>query len=93
MVQQHSKKQISIALKKAVTSIAKIQKMLDKDKYCIDILQQILAVQGLLKASSEKILTGHLHSCFADGMVTNDLEQKEKLVNELTKVMKLNAKF
>lgn len=92
MVSQQSKQQIQIALKKAESNIRKVQKMLDEDKYCIDIVQQILAVQGLLKSSTEKILTGHLHTCFAEGMAAEDHDKKEKLIQELMKVMKMNDK-
>jgi DNA-binding FrmR family transcriptional regulator len=92
MVNKDQKQQIDIALKKAKTSIERIQKMMNEDSYCIDVLQQILAVQGLLKSSSEKILTSHLHTCFAEGMSTKDSDKKDKLIKELTQVMKMNSK-
>lgn len=92
MVTRDQKQQIDIALKKAKTSIEKIQKMMAEDRYCIDVLQQILAVQGLLKSSSEKILTSHLHTCFAEGMSTKDHDKKERLIQELTQVMKMTGK-
>ena len=87
-----SKKQTSISLKKAKTSIETILKMLDEDKYCIDIIQQILAVQGLLKSSTEKLIKNHLNTCFIDGMNTTDINKKEALIEELAKVIKLNNK-
>ena len=64
-----SKKDSVIALKKAQTSINGILKMIEEDKYCIDILQQILAVSGLLKSASNKILKNHLNTCFSEGIV------------------------
>jgi len=87
-----SKDQTIIALKKAKSSIEKIISMVDNDKYCIEIIQQILAVQGLLKSSSEKLLKNHLNHCFTDGIATNDKVMKEKLINELLNVIKISSK-
>ena len=92
MVNAAQKQHIDIALKKAKTTIEKIQKMLNDDIYCIDVLQQILAVQGLLRSSSERILTSHLSTCFAEGMSMNDDPKKEKLIKELMQVMKMSRK-
>lgn len=84
-----SKKNASIALKKARTSINNILNMIEDDKYCVEILQQILAVNGLLKSAADKILVNHLHTCFIDGMNTQDNKEKEKLINELIEVLSL----
>ncbi len=66
--------------------------MVSEDAYCIDILQQILAVDGLLKSSSEKLLDNHLRCCFASGMESAAVEKKDQLVNELVKVMHISRK-
>ncbi len=84
-----SKKDAAIALKKAQTSIKNILQMIDEDKYCIDVLQQILAVNGLLKSASDKILQDHLHTCFSEGMTTNNKEHREKLIEEVANVINL----
>lgn len=84
-----SKKEASIALKKAQTSIKNILQMIDEDKYCIDVLQQILAVNGLIKSASDKILQDHLHTCFSEGMTVNDKEHREKLIEEVASVINL----
>ena len=91
-MQKNSKPNTQIALKKAKTLIEKILKMVEEDKYCIDVLQQILAVQGLLKSSSEKILSEHLETCFVEGIKTGDLTKQEDLIEELMSVMKLSKK-
>jgi CsoR family transcriptional regulator, copper-sensing transcriptional repressor len=91
-MEQETKKQTSIAIKKAKTSLESILKMIDEDKYCIEILQQILAVNGLLKSASNKILTNHLNTCFSNGMKSKNKEFKDKLVNEVIEVVSLNNK-
>lgn len=87
-----TKKDAAIALKKAQTSINNILKMIDEDKYCVDIMQQILAVNGLLKSASDKILANHLSTCFSEGMRTNNEDTKDKLIQEVVDVISLRGK-
>lgn len=87
-----TKKETTIALKKAQTSIKSILKMLEEDKYCIDILQQLLAVNGLIKSASNKMLENHLHTCFVDGLKTSNSANKNKLIKEVLQVVNLGSK-
>jgi len=56
-------KDIVNSLKTARGQIDGILKMIDDERYCIDISKQIFAVQSLLKKANMKILKNHLHSC------------------------------
>lgn len=87
-----AKKNTTIALKKAQTSINGIIKMIEEDKYCIDIMQQILSVNGLLKSASNKILENHLNTCFSEGMKSPSKKIKDKLVSEVVEVINLGNK-
>lgn len=51
------------SLKTARGQIDGILKMVDDERYCIDISKQIFAVQSLLKKANMKILKDHLNSC------------------------------
>jgi DNA-binding FrmR family transcriptional regulator len=86
------KKQSAIALKKAQTHIKNILTMIDDDEYCIDIVEQILAVNGLLRSASEKILKNHMRTCFSEGMNTKNPEYKEKLIQEVLNVVNFSGK-
>lgn len=55
-----------IALKKARSLLDKIIEMEQNNTYCIDIVQQNLAVIGLLKSTNLNLLEGHLQCCFVD---------------------------
>lgn len=89
---EKTKKTTITALKKAQTSINNILTMIEKDEYCIDILQQILAINGLLKSASNSILEEHLNTCFTEGMKSNNPEIKEKLITEVMNVVVLGNK-
>ncbi|MDK2824100.1 MAG: CsoR family transcriptional regulator, copper-sensing transcriptional repressor [Clostridia bacterium] len=64
------------ALKTARGQIDGILKMLDDDRYCIDISKQIFAVQSLLKKANMKILRNHLHSCVLSAMKEGQGDEK-----------------
>jgi DNA-binding FrmR family transcriptional regulator len=86
------KKQAAIALKKAQTHIKNIIKMIEDDEYCIDVMTQIAAADGLLKSASEKILKNHMRTCFAEGMKHKGVDMKEKMIKEVLDVVNLNKR-
>jgi DNA-binding FrmR family transcriptional regulator len=63
--------------------------MIEKDEYCIDIMQQNLAVIGLLKSAHHQLLDNHLHTCFKNAMASNNEAMKKKMITEITKVSKI----
>ena len=75
--------------KKAQSHITRIQKMLDNDAYCVDIMQQNLAVIGLLKSAHQMLMEDHLHTCFSTAMESGDHKTKESMTGEILTVTKL----
>lgn len=78
-----------VNFKKAQSHIGKIIKMIESDQYCIDIMQQNLAVIGLLKSAQQMLMEGHLNSCFTTAMESGSLQKKKKMIEEILKVTKL----
>lgn len=89
---QHNKDKILINFKKAQSHLAKITQMLEDDRYCIDIMQQNLAVLGLLRSAHQMLMFGHLNSCFKDAMASKNEQRKQEMIEEILKVMKLYNK-
>ena len=50
-------------LNRIAGQVAGIQRMVDEDRYCVDILTQIAAVRSALDAVGVELLTGHIESC------------------------------
>lgn len=86
------KKKITIGLKKAHTSLGKVIEMVESDHYCIDVMQQNLAVIGLLRSAHEALMENHLNTCFKAAMVTKDEAKKERMTQEILKVANLYNK-
>ncbi|PKB78598.1 MAG: hypothetical protein BZY88_17695 [SAR202 cluster bacterium Io17-Chloro-G9] len=57
-----------------------IRKMLDEDKYCVDILKQTYAVRRAIEKMEAILLEGHLNSCVVEGIRTG---REEQVVGEL----------
>lgn len=60
------KEKALINFKKAQSLISKINKMVEEDKYCIDIIHQSLAVQKALKKLDSVVMADHIKHCVVD---------------------------
>ncbi len=85
---KNNKEKVIINLKKASSLLKKQIEMIEKDEYCIDIMQQNLAVMGMLKSSHEKLMRTHLNTCFKHAMETDNEEKKQEMIEEIVKVMR-----
>lgn len=83
------KQKTLINFKKAQSSISKIIKMVENDEYCINIMQQNLAVLGLLKSAHQMLMENHLNTCFKRAMATKNEKRKQEMIQEILKVTKL----
>ncbi|QCX33328.1 metal-sensing transcriptional repressor [Caloramator sp. E03] len=63
-------------LKTARGQIDGILKMIDDGRYCVDISNQIIAVQSLLKKANMLILKQHLNHCVKAAFISNSGEEK-----------------
>jgi DNA-binding FrmR family transcriptional regulator len=79
-------------LKNAEGHIRGIQRMIDDDKYCIDIMRQIQAVQAALNKVSTIILEEHLHSCLITTVRGDDPNERERVLKEITDIFDAAAK-
>jgi CsoR family transcriptional regulator, copper-sensing transcriptional repressor len=61
-----------------------IRKMVDEDRYCVDVLNQIAAVRSALDQLGVELLTGHVQSC----VMNSDHARHGDLVDELRVTLK-----
>ena len=84
-----NKQKALIGFKKAQSLIAKIIDMVEKDTYCVDVMQQNLAALGLLKSAHKMLMENHLNMCFKNAMVSRDEKKKKAMTAEILKVTNL----
>lgn len=63
-------------LKTARGQLDGILRMVEEDRYCIDISHQVLAVEALLRKANREILRAHLACCVRDAMRTDVGDEK-----------------
>lgn len=87
------KKKIIRKLKTVGGQIDGLIKMIEDDRYCIDISNQVMASISILKNINKDVLRGHLEHCVYDSMKQkneNDLKEKideiEKIIDKLNKI-------
>jgi DNA-binding FrmR family transcriptional regulator len=88
----NSKENSLTNFKKAQSHIKKIIEMIEGREYCIDIMQQNLAVIGLLKSAHQMLMEGHLNNCFLTAMETKNTRKKREMIEEILKVTKMANK-
>jgi DNA-binding FrmR family transcriptional regulator len=79
-------------LKSVEGHVRGVQRMVDEGAYCIEVVNQILAIQRALKKVSAMVLDDHLHSCVTDAMRGTDGTQREKVLDELMQVFEATGK-
>lgn len=86
----HKDKQgISLRLKKIIGQMNGIEKMIEDDTYCIDIITQTSAIKSAISSVEDMMLESHLQHCFQDVGNKNRLK---KMQEEVIKVYKLKRK-
>ena len=74
------KKYLKMRLKTIEGQIRGVSGMIDDDRYCNDILTQLLAINKSIKCLSNDILKSHLSTCVVDDIKNNDLEVIEEVM-------------
>ena len=87
-----TKQEIKRRLASAAGHIKGIERMVEEDAYCIDIIRQIQAVQAALAKVSTRILDNHLHTCVISAIQADDPQQREAVLREITSVFEMSQK-
>ena len=67
-----------------------IQRMVEEDKYCIEVIKQVEAVQAALDKISEIILDQHLRTCVTTAIRGDEPARREAVISEILEVFRHN---
>ncbi len=76
-------------LKTVEGHIRGIERMVEENAYCIDLIHQIQAVQSALSKVSVRILDQHLHSCLIKAVRGEDPGARERVLKEIAEVYEM----
>ena len=69
-----------------------IEKMVEEDQYCIDVMRQVIAAQAAMAKVNEIILENHLNTCVIEAVRGNDPKARERVLEEIGNVFEMSRK-
>jgi len=88
-----TKRQALARIRRIVGQVQGIQRMVEDEKYCVDILLQISAVQGALEQVSKILMTRHIESCVVDSLKAGSERERARKIEELIEVFSRHSGF
>lgn len=79
--------QVNQLLKTARGQIDGILKMVEQDRYCIDISHQLMATESLLHKTNLLVMHAHLESCLKDAFENGNEQEKKEKLDEILKIL------
>ncbi|MCP4007242.1 MAG: metal-sensitive transcriptional regulator [bacterium] len=73
-------------LRKIAGQVEGIQRMLAEDRYCVDVLHQVAAVEGALDRVGHLVLSAHVETCVAGALESGKPRERKQKLDELMEV-------
>lgn len=83
------KEKVSRLIKTARGQLDGLLRMIEDDRYCIDISNQLLATEAILRTANREVISAHMQGCLLEAVEQGNAEQKVgelmKLIEKMTK--------
>ena len=79
-------------LKRIEGQVRGVTRMIDQDRYCIDIMTQLAAVRAALTRVEGELLKGHLDHCIESAIVSGDAVEQRRKAGELIELLERSAR-
>ncbi len=86
------KQDLLLRLRRIEGQIRGVQKMVEEERYCPDVLTQISAVHESLRSAERILLRNHLQHCATNALRTGDEKKAERTYEELTELFYRHAR-
>jgi CsoR family transcriptional regulator, copper-sensing transcriptional repressor len=86
------KHSIATRLRRIEGQVRGLQKMVEEERYCADVLMQLSSVQEALRGVGRGLLHNHLKYCVTEAIRSRDPEQADAMYDELMELMYKNAR-
>lgn len=91
-MEEGTKKKIVNRLRSIAGHVQGIERMVESDVYCIDVIKQVLAVQSALAKVSHLVLENHLQTCVTTAIRGQDPAEQKRVIDEIVSVFELSRK-
>lgn len=79
------KKSVTCRLNRAIGQLKGVERMVEDDRYCGDVLTQLAAAESAIKAVRRMIMQDHLHTCVVEKIQEGDTEVVDEVMDLLKK--------
>ena len=86
IVKEEARKKVLARLRRIEGQVAGIQRMVEEDRYCVDILNQVAAVEGALDRVGHLLLANHVETCVTSAIESGRPKARKKKLDELMDV-------
>jgi DNA-binding FrmR family transcriptional regulator len=87
MMNAEEKQKVLSRLKRIEGQVRGLQKMVENDRYCIDILTQAASVVAALHRVEDLIMEQHLQTCVSEAIRSGEPEEKNRKIQEVMEVL------
>lgn len=84
-IRGETKERLKKRLARAIGHLNHVHNMVENEKYCIDVLNQLKAVQAALDKTAQLMLKQHLETCVVEAVKADD---SERVMNELWQLLR-----
>ena len=91
MMSPETKAKVQARLKRVAGQVAGIQRMVDEDRYCVDVLLQVSAARAALAKAAKVMLEAHIQTCVRGAFASEDPDERDAKIAELVRVFDKNC--
>jgi len=85
-MKEEARTKVLARLRKVAGQVAGIQRMVEEDRYCVDILHQIAAAEAALDRVGHQVLAAHVETCVASALEGRSRSERTKKLDELLEI-------
>ncbi len=80
------REQVQKRIRRISGQVAGIERMIDEDRYCVDVLLQVAAVRAALDGVGKLILRSHVETCVSDALISGRPKDRAEKIDEIMDV-------
>ena len=86
MMTDPGKKKVLARLRRIAGQVEGIARMLEEDRYCVDVLLQVGSAQAALGQAGKLVLRAHVETCVSEALIPGKLADRKQKLDELMEV-------
>lgn len=91
MMGPETKAKVQARLKRVSGQVAGVERMVESDRYCVDVLLQISAARAALAKVGKLMLESHIRTCVSDAFESEDADARAAKIAELVRIFDKNC--